>query len=394
MVRRLCTTREDNSRGQLASVRDAPSRTLAFAGRVAQRAGMPRPVVRAAPRPSSAGARDALPPELASTLAAFGDHLRWERDLAAATVTAYTADVTSLLDHLVRFRGSAPVALTDLDLGVLRSWLARLRSAGAARSSLARRSASARVFTAWASRTGRLPQDVGARLASPVPHRTLPAVLRVEQASALLDGEAAAGTGTAVDEPATAVEVDPRDTDPDAGDGADPGVDLALRLRDDAVLELLYATGIRVSELTGLDVDRLDRHRRVVRVLGKGGKERTVPYGVPAEAALERWLTAGRPRLLTAESGSAVFLGRRGRRMDQRAVRTVVHRRTAALPGAPELAPHGLRHTAATHLLAGGADLRSVQELLGHASLATTQRYTHVSAERLAAVYRQAHPRA
>ncbi len=149
-----------------------------------------------------------------------------------------------------------------------------------------------------------------------------------------------------------------------------------------------------MSELTALDVTAVDTGRRVVRVLGKGGKERTVPYGIPAADALRRWIEAGRPALATAGSGAALFLGERGRRIDPRIVRRVVHRRTQAVDGAPELAPHGLRHSAATHLLEGGADLRAVQEMLGHSSLATTQIYTHVSAERLKTVYRQAHPRA
>jgi integrase/recombinase XerC len=149
-----------------------------------------------------------------------------------------------------------------------------------------------------------------------------------------------------------------------------------------------------VGELVGLDVDDLDRERLVVRVLGKGRKERSVPYGHPAAQALERWLTAGRPKLRAEGAGGALFLGARGRRIDQRAVRTLVHRRIADVPGAPDIGPHGLRHTAATHLLEGGADLRSVQELLGHASLATTQLYTHVTTDRLRRAYRQAHPRA
>jgi integrase/recombinase XerC len=165
-------------------------------------------------------------------------------------------------------------------------------------------------------------------------------------------------------------------------------------LRDVAILELLYATGIRVGELCGLDIDDVDRTRRVVRVLGKGRKERTVPYGLPADAALGRWLEESRPRLVAPGAGAALFLGARGRRVDQRAVRSMVHRRLADVPGAPDLGPHGLRHTAATHLLEGGADLRTVQELLGHASLATTQIYTHVTAERLRAAYQLAHPRA
>jgi integrase/recombinase XerC len=170
--------------------------------------------------------------------------------------------------------------------------------------------------------------------------------------------------------------------------------DAPVGCRDVAILELLYATGIRVGELCGLDVDDLDRERRVVRVFGKGRKERTVPFGRPAERALDRWLGSGRPALAAPGSGAALFLGARGRRIDQRAVRTMVHARLTDVPGAPDLGPHGLRHTAATHLLEGGADLRTVQELLGHASLATTQIYTHVSTDRLRQAYRQAHPRA
>jgi integrase/recombinase XerC len=160
------------------------------------------------------------------------------------------------------------------------------------------------------------------------------------------------------------------------------------------VLELLYATGIRVGELVGLDIDDIDHARHVVRVLGKGNKQRTVPVGVPAVKALERWQRSGRPVLATDESGPAIFLGARGRRLDQRAVRRMVHARVAQVIDAPDLGPHGLRHSAATHLLEGGADLRTVQEILGHATLATTQVYTHVSVERLRATYDRAHPRA
>ena len=161
-----------------------------------------------------------------------------------------------------------------------------------------------------------------------------------------------------------------------------------------AVLELLYATGIRVSELCGLDVDDLDRDRRLVRVLGKGNKQRTVPVGAPAWRAVDAWLAGPRTALVTAESGSALFVGERGRRVDPRVVRRIVHRALSVVDGAPDLGPHGLRHAMATHLLEGGADLRSVQEILGHASLATTQIYTHVSNERLRSAYQQAHPRA
>jgi integrase/recombinase XerC len=323
-------------------------------------------------RRSTAELREALPVPLVDALESYRLFLSAERDRSAATVTAYLADVVSLLDHLGRMTGERPAELADLTLPVLRSWLARQRSTGAARSSMARRAAAARSFCAWAHRTGRLPLDVGARLVAPRPDKTLPAVLRADQAERMLDA--------------------PTVEQPDAPK-ADP-VDRAVALRDQAIMELLYASGIRVSELTGLDLDALDRHRRVIRVLGKGNKQRTVPFGLPADRALGDWLDHGRGVLAGPDSADAVFLGRRGRRIDQRAVRTLVHRRTAAIDGAPEIAPHGLRHTAATHLLEGGADLRTVQELLGHASLATTQIYTHVSTERLTAVYRQAHPRA
>jgi integrase/recombinase XerC len=256
--------------------------------------------------------------------------------------------------------------VSDLDIGVLRSWLAKLTTIGKARTTIARHAASARVFTAFCARRGWLTPDPGLILATPKAQRLLPGVLSQAQAVALLEPPA--------DEPAG--EVSPE------------------QLRDDAVLELLYATGIRVGELVGLDVDDIDQARHVVRVLGKGNKQRTVPLGVPAVKAVERWHASGRPTLATADSGPALFLGARGRRLDQRAVRRMVHARIALVPDAPDIGPHGLRHSAATHLLEGGADLRTVQEILGHATLATTQVYTHVSVERLRATYDRAHPRA
>jgi len=330
-------------------------------------------------RSATAAKRMSLPPEMASSLDGFVRHLGSERSLSAATVAAYTADVASMLDHAARMGLTEPV---ELELAHLRSWLARLRSSGAAPSSLARRAAAARAFTGWCCRTGRTVTDAGARLASPKASRMLPAVMREDQARSMLDG----GSPGYAD--------DAGSPDPGLGARRPDKIDQALALRDQAILEILYATGIRVSELTGLDMADLDRTRRLLRVLGKGAKERTVPFGEPADAALGRWLGEGRLQLAAEGCGPAVFLGRHGRRIDQRAVRTLVHRRTSAVDGGPDLGPHGLRHTAATHLLSGGADLRTVQELLGHASLSTTQIYTHVSAERLAAVYRQAHPRA
>lgn len=305
---------------------------------------------------------DPLPAELADHVEAFVRHLRSVRGLSEHTVRAYRGDVSSLLRHLARHAGAD--GLVGLDLGVLRGWLAAQRTAGAARSTLARRAAAARSFTAWAVRTGRVAKDSGLRLASPRPHRTLPAVLRPEQAAAALHASA---TGAAQ---------------------ADP-----IALRDHAMLEMLYATGIRVSELCGLDPGDVDAQRRLVRVVGKGNRERSVPYGQPAERALQRWLAGGRPALLRPRSPAALFLGARGGRVDPRVVRSVVHDAVGAVPGAVDTGPHGLRHSAATHLLDGGADLRSVQELLGHATLATTQLYTHVTVERLKTIYDRAHPR-
>ncbi|MBM9460405.1 tyrosine recombinase XerC [Nocardioides sp. zg-536] len=310
----------------------------------------------------STDADHALPEAHARVLADYERHLVSERDLAPHTVRAYRGDLAALLEHASRL-GIDDVA--DLDLRSLRSWLAKQQSLGLSRTTLARRATAARVFTAWLARTGRAPGDAGSALGSPKPHRTLPDVLRADEAHELLRAASAL-----------------------ADDGTPVG------LRDVAMLELLYATGVRVGELCGLDVDDVDRDRNLVRVLGKGRKERTVPFGTPAARALDRWLREGRPQLLRPGSGPALFLGARGGRIDQRAVRTLVHRRIADVPGAPDLGPHGLRHTAATHLLEGGADLRSVQELLGHASLATTQRYTHVTTDRLRRAYQQAHPRA
>jgi integrase/recombinase XerC len=304
-----------------------------------------------------AASRDPLPPESAAAVAAFEAHLRAERNLSVHTVRAYVGDVTGLLQHAAR----AGRDVRGLDLRILRSWLALQRTTGAARATLARRAAAARVFTAFAARRGWLADDPGALLATPKGQRGLPSVLRPGEVAAVL---------------------------------TEPASDAPIDLRDHALLELLYATGVRVAELCGLDIDDVDTERRVIRVLGKGAKERSVPYGVPAARALDRWLRHGRPRLVTSASGAAAFLGVKGGRIDPRTARRVVHDRLAAIDGAPRMGPHGFRHTAATHLLEGGADLRSVQELLGHATLATTQIYTHVTVDRLKATYDRAHPRA
>lgn len=289
-------------------------------------------------------------------------HLRLERDLTEHTVRGYVSDVKGLADHAERLGVRDPA---DLTIRTVRSHLAQQRSLGRARSTLARRSTSLRVFTAWLLRTGRATTDAAALLVSPAARRELPATLSASEIRAVLD--------------AAAERID---------------TDAVTGTRDLAMLELLYATGIRVGELVGLDIDDLDRARQLVRVFGKGRKERSVPFGLPAQDAVEAWLQHGRPQVATSASGPAMFLGVRGGRIDQRTVREVVHRRLADVEGVPDLGPHGLRHTAATHLLEGGADLRSVQEVLGHASIGTTQIYTHVSNERLRAAFRQAHPRA
>ncbi|MCX4094126.1 tyrosine-type recombinase/integrase [Nocardia sp. alder85J] len=306
---------------------------------------------------------ESLPAEWESLLEEYGRQLRLGRNRSAHTVRAYLGDARSLLLHLRSQHAEFEIA--QLDLAGLRSWLAVLSKAGAARATMARRASAARTFTAWLHHTGRLAMDPGPRLAAARPHRALPAVLGREQAR---EAMAAAESGAAQQDP--------------------------MALRDRLIVEMLYATGIRVSELCGLDLEDIDRERRLVRVLGKGGKQRTVPFGIPAEDALDAWLVHGRPALATAASGAALLLGRRGGRLDQRQARTVVHEVVTAIPGAPDMGPHGLRHTAATHLLEGGADLRIVQEVLGHASMATTQLYTHVSIERLKKVHDQAHPRA
>ena len=298
-----------------------------------------------------------------AVLEEYAEHLALERGRSEHTRRAYLADLRSLFAFLEE---RAPGAGLDaLSLPLLRAWLAAQATSGAARTTVARRTSAAKTFTSWATRRGLLPADPAGRLQVPRTRRTLPAVLRQDQALAAMDA---------------------------ADLGAEQGDPLALR--DRLIVEMLYATGIRVSELCGLDIDDVDTGRRLLRVLGKGNKERTVPFGKPAGAALGAWLADGRPTLVTSESGPALLLGPRGRRLDPRQARTVVHQTMSAVAGAPDIGPHGLRHSAATHLLEGGADLRVVQELLGHSSLATTQLYTHVTVARLRAVHDQAHPRA
>jgi len=315
-------------------------------------------------RPTVVLPEQPLPEQLAERLAAFERHLAAERGLSAHTVRAYLGDIRSLLAHACE---DGMTGLAGLDVGVIRGWLASQHAAGQARATLARRAASARTFTAFARSRGWLASDPGPLLGTPKARRHLPQVLAADQVAAVLDAP---------------------------GDGDTEPVAAAVGLRDVAIMELLYASALRVSELCGMDIGDIDDDRRTVRVLGKGNKERIVPVGVPATRAVRRWQHDGRPLVVTERSGHALFLGARGGRLNPRTARRVVHAMIAAVPSAPDTGPHGLRHSAATHLLEGGADLRSVQEFLGHASLASTQIYTHVSVDRLLAAYRQAHPRA
>jgi integrase/recombinase XerC len=303
-----------------------------------------------------------LATELGTAAKGFEEYLVRERNRSAHTVRAYRKDVELFLEHASR---GGVTDLGRLELRHFRSWLGTLDASGLSRSTIARRAASVRSFMDWAVRDELVPTNPALRLRAPKRSGTLPTVLSHEQADALFDG---------------------------LGDQAEQDDPQQLQRR--AMIELLYGTGIRVGELTGLDIDDLDTERRTLVVLGKGSKERTVPYGVPAAAALGAWLGRGRPHWVSGSSGPALFLGRRGGRIDQRAVRTQVRDALQSLGDTAARGPHALRHSAATHLLDGGADLRSVQELLGHSSLATTQLYTHVSVDRLRRSYEQAHPRA
>ena len=294
---------------------------------------------------------------------AYSHYLTAEKALSTHTVRAYLGDLDSFIDHIGR---SGISNIADINLPLIRSWLATQQVRGGARTTLSRRATSIRLFTKWAAKRGYLSSDVGSTLATPKPHRTLPGVLT--QCDAV----------TALDSMATrAAEFD-----------------TPTSIRDVAIVELLYATGARVSEICGLDLEDLDFHRNTIRVLGKGNKERMIPMGAPAVKTLNTYIDTARGLLANDKSARALFLGARGKRIDQRAVRTIVYEALSALEGVERMGPHALRHSAATHLLEGGADLRTVQEILGHSSLATTQIYTHVSTERLRQAFKQAHPRA
>lgn len=300
-----------------------------------------------------------LPEEWEEACLQFESYLRDERGRSAHTVRAYVADARSLCQFATSREVSAPEGMS---LALLRSWLAALTRDGRSRATVARRAASVRAFTAWCTRRGLMSADPGERLASPKAGTHLPVVLDQSAAARVMEHAAVA---------------------------SDDG--LPVSVRDRAIVELLYATGIRVSELCAIDMRDLDLERRTVRVTGKGDKQRVVPFGLPACRAVIDWLSV-RGELIGSRSGQAVFVGARGGRIDPRTVRGIVHRLTDQA-GVASISPHALRHSAATHVLEGGADLRAVQELLGHSSLATTQRYTHVSVERLRATFVQAHPR-
>nr|WP_026546031.1 tyrosine recombinase XerC [Paenarthrobacter nicotinovorans] len=303
-----------------------------------------------------------LPASMLRAMEGFRRYLEGERARSAHTVRAYLADVESLLGFAVQ---EGIEELGQVELGSLRRWLGAQSEAGMARATLARRAATARSFTAWALREEIIAVDPAVRLQAPKRDKSLPGVLQQQQVTRIVD-----------------------DLNTAAADGG------PMAVRNRAMVELLYATGVRVGELAGLDVDDLDPDRRTLRVLGKGNKERTVPYGVPAAVAIDDWLRRGRPAVVTSHSGPALFLGVRGNRVDPRQIRSVVTELLQALGDTSATGPHALRHSAATHLLDGGADLRAVQEILGHSSLATTQIYTHVSVDRLRKSYQQAHPRA
>lgn len=281
------------------------------------------------------------------------------------TRKAYESDVCAAIVYLSGLvEITQPRLDTLMSLKTLRLWLSSLMESGATRTTIARKASALRSFASWAHRRGYLPTNPTVNLHTPTPDQRLPEVSDISSTAKMLDY----------------VEQLAYTHDP-------------IALRNWAMMELLYSTGIRVSELTSLNLGSLSASQSTIRVRGKGNKDRVVPVGDQAMRAVERYIGFGRASLVNEHTGSALFLGKRGRRIDQRVVRQIVHELTAA-SGHKDMAPHALRHCAATHMLEGGADLRAVQEMLGHSSLATTQRYTHVDSRRLSAIYRQAHPRA
>ncbi|SMX80705.1 integrase/recombinase XerC [Brevibacterium sp. 239c] len=318
---------------------------------------------------------------IAEVVSGYADHLR-SRDVSAHTSRAYIADVTEFFDHAAHSRAAqstttdagvrtAEFGVDDIDLNDLRSWLITLDDAGAAKSTVARKIAAVKSFFAYCVNQHGLTNNPAARLRTPKKESRLPTVLKPQQAADLVSRERPA-------------HAEAEDSDP---------IEAAKWVRDAAILELLYATAVRVSELTGLNRSDVDHQRSMITVLGKGNKERRVPFGKPAQSALQQWLNL-RQTFASDGSGDALFLGVRGGRIGARQVRELVHKYGADDPSAPDIGPHGLRHSAATHMLDGGADLRQIQEFLGHSTMSSTQIYTHVSMQRLQETYRQAHPRA
>lgn len=292
----------------------------------------------------------------------FIQYIELELGRSKNTATAYRKDLENLIEFVT---AQGCVKLADVGIMELRGWLAGQRNSGLTSATLARRATAARTFFAWATAQKHLTEDPAASLVIPKVSKRLPNVLAQEQATEVMNR--------------AALRADDN---------------LPSHIRDLAILELLYATGIRIGELVGLDISDIDQNRRTIRVTGKGSKQRVVPYGSIADRAISMYLKSARNMLANDESGLALFLGARGKRIDQRVVRKMVTELLASLEGVPDLSPHGFRHSAATHLIEGGADIRAVQEILGHASLSTTQLYTHVSMDRLRAVFEQAHPRA
>lgn len=300
-----------------------------------------------------------------SLIDAWGVYLRANLAVSEHTLRAYISDLRSFTTYCQVGELSQENIRRVVTLRAIRSWLASLVQQGKSRSTISRRTASIRSFTAWAYRRGYLDSDPGLLVTSARGDQKLPQVQTPSDTAELLSF--AATRAREENSPAA--------------------------IRDWAILETIYATGIRVSEVCSLDTTSIDQQGMTLRVIGKGNKERVVPFTRACSSALQVWLSQGRPSLVTPEAGRALFVGDKGRRIDPRVIRAMIHR-MCAQAGVRDLAPHALRHTAATHILAGGADLRAVQEMLGHSSLQTTQRYTHVDAQRLSAIYKQAHPRA
>lgn len=300
----------------------------------------------------------------AKTVEDFVSYLKIEKNRSSNTIRTYKTDLELFLQFA---SGNGIKKLEDIELNTFRLWLADQKDRGSSNSTISRRSSTARVFSTWAFKKGLVKTDSAIRLISPKVNKSLPKVLGQKQAKTLMQT-----ASNVVDEDET----------------------VEIRRRDHAILEVLYSSGIRVAELTGLDIKDLDFTRSTMRVIGKGNKERVVPFGQPAKQALGNYINEARTKFINEKSGNALFIGSRGKRLDTRQVRRIVAKAIKRVEGAPDISPHDLRHSAATHMLEGGADLRIVQELLGHSSLATTQKYTHVTIERLREVFAKAHPRA